>query len=41
MREEREGICKFIEDTMLEGARILGDIIRIQNELDGEIGEMF
>lgn len=34
MTEEREGICKFTEDTMLEVARILGDIIRIQNELD-------
>lgn len=34
MTEEREGICKFMEATVLELARILGDIIRIQNELD-------
>lgn len=27
----REGICKFMEDTMLEVVRILGDIVRIQN----------
>lgn len=30
----REGICKFMEHTVLEVARILGDIVRIQNELE-------
>lgn len=31
---KREGICKFMEDAMLEVARILGGIVRIQNELE-------
>lgn len=30
----REGICKFMQDTMLKVARILGDIVRIQNVLE-------
>lgn len=30
----REDICKFMEDTMLEVVRILGDVVRIQNILE-------
>lgn len=30
----REGICKFMGDTMLEFARILGEIVRIQNVVE-------
>lgn len=30
----REDICKFVGDTMLEFARILADIVRIQNVIN-------
>lgn len=30
----REDICKFMGDTMLEFARILADIVRIQNVIN-------
>lgn len=30
----REGICKFMEDSVLKFARILGDIVSIQNVLE-------